>query len=102
MNLPHCMLDEFTRRFFHRFSTVPALLGKRARGALAGLAEVLKDDICAIECRNAAIKRCLRSRSATHPGELPSISGDFLMQRQRVLERLFHRQAASMMNSDCA
>ena len=84
-----CLLDEFSRRFLNRFHSPQKLISAAALGTLAALTAVVRLDIIPIECRSAQIKRLLRVRSSTHAGEFAAVSGDFLLQQQRLLERYF-------------
>ena len=58
---------------------------------MVALAIILKWDIIGIECRNAALKRLMRSLGVTHCPYIQDVSTDFLLMKQRLLERMWSR-----------
>ena len=87
---PICLKDKWTLRFLKAFPTAELLL-KQGLPILVALAIILKWDIIGIECRNAALKRLMRSLGATHCPYIQDVSTDFLLMKQRLLERMWSR-----------
>ena len=56
---------------------------------LVALGFILRFDITRIECRNAAIRRLMKSLGSTHCSYIRDVSADFLLMRQRRMEKLF-------------
>ena len=85
---PSCMKDSWSLWFLSIYDTVDKLLGEGAI-LLAVLGFLLRLEICRIECRNAAIRRLMRSKDSTYCPLIGNTSADFTLLRQRLLERLF-------------
>ena len=49
---PTCLLDEWSRQFLKKFSTVAKLISRRALAILASMGYLLRWDICFLECRS--------------------------------------------------
>ena len=92
LDVPLCLLDEFSRRFLNRFQTPARLLSRQARGVIASLASIVRLDIIRLECKNAQIKRLMRARASTHAAEFGSVSADFILQQQCILEQRLQQQ----------
>ena len=89
---PKCMLDEFTRMFLRRFSSVEALLSKRCRAILTALAVFIRFEICRIECRHSYLRKFAFASSSWKP-TLESISSRYLLLRSRLMEFFFDNVA---------
>ena len=92
LDVPLCLLDEFSRRFLNRFQTPARLLSRQARGVIASLASIVRLDIIRLECKNAQIKRLMRARASTHAAEFGYVSADFILQQQCILEQRLQQQ----------
>ena len=92
LDLPLCMVDEFSRLFLRKFNTVRALLGKRCRSCLIVMGILLRWEICRIECRHAlARKWCLAHGFGI---DLKQLSARALLQRHAVLGTFWNPEQA--------
>ena len=92
--LPACLLCPWSRALLQLccspVSTLQAasliLLGPRFRAILIAFGDLLRFDICRLECRNAQVRRFCR-HSQTWRANFPDISARFLLQLHRTLMR---------------
>jgi len=84
---PKCLLDSWSRAFLKKFNTVDRLLSDQARAILLAVGLVARFDICAIECRNAQIRRFCKSSETWLP-EFQRVSATFVLRRFRLLSLL--------------
>jgi len=97
LDAPGCMKDRWTQWFLSHYATVDALLTS-GRAVLQALAHTLRFDITRVECRNAALRRLLRSLGSTHCPYIRNVSADFLLLRQRLLERMLQPNSKTKKN----
>lgn len=89
--LPLCLLGSWARDLICNFvkpalsmtACAEILLGNRFRAVLVSLGAILRYDICALECRNAQIRRFAKHAQTWRNG-FPEASARFLMMRHRV------------------
>jgi hypothetical protein len=82
-----CQLDPFSTKFRKRFTTRAALRSQACRLQLFMVGSMSRNTICRIECRNASLRRRVKSRIQTHKISLPDLSSSFLLLQQRILEK---------------
>jgi hypothetical protein len=82
-----CLRDRFSDKFLKQYPTVEMLLSTHAQASLLALAATMHVDIARIECRHASIRRLMRGSAQTHGADFSKVSADFVMLRQRLLER---------------
>ena len=80
---PDCRLDEWTKRFLQRFNSVAKLLSDDCIAILMALGQMIHFEICAIECRNAQIRRRARN-SDTWLADFLQISARWFFMRLRA------------------
>ena len=89
--LPMCLLGSWARDLICHFvkpwllmaECATILVGNRFRAVLVSLGEILRYDICALECRNAQIRRFSKHHQTWRAGFLEA-SARFLFMRHRV------------------
>ena len=89
--LPLCLLGSWARDLICNFvkpvlsmtAAAEILLGNRFQAVLVSLGAILRYDICALECRNAQIRRFAK-HSQTWRNSFQEASARFLMMRHRV------------------
>ena len=86
---PPCIKDEWSRHFLEKFGDIDKLLGDGI-AILSALSFAARYEITRIECRNAAIRRLTRIHASTHEPYVLDVSSDFILLRQRLLEKFFH------------
>ena len=90
---PDCLKDPWSIRFLSSF---PNPRCDEALAVLSFLAELIKCDIAAIECRHAAIRRWVHSRGLqAHSVDLEDLSSEWVCQRARIAAAATTRSAAS-------
>ena len=86
--IPECLLDSWSKDFLAKHAG--GLTSKKALAILATLAHLTYKDISGVECRHAAIRRWLVSRSVqTHVMDFRHLSCEWVLQRARKLSLLF-------------
>ena len=84
---PPCLWDPFAKQFFTMFGhTVEALSDPKVSAILMAIAILFHLTIARVEARHASVRRNLRSRGTTWLQELASVSSDFVLMRNRILE----------------
>ena len=83
---PPCMLDAWSAWFLRQYPSPQQLLTDGVI-TLVCLGWLLRPEICRIECRNASIRRIVRARDATYDPVIGDVSADFVLMRQRIVER---------------
>jgi hypothetical protein len=87
---PECLKDDFSRDFLGHFAG--RLLSEESRAMLLAVSIGAHIEICRLECRHATVRRLLRGRNQTWAKPLTSVSTDFVLLRQRLLESASRQQ----------
>ena len=88
LDMPKCVLDEFTRKFLDHFNTVKLLLSSLCKAVLIAAGVCMRFEICEVECLNAQIRRIVLSNETVGAG-LQDVSARFLLGRHRALHQRF-------------
>ena len=83
---PH-MYDDFMLEFLMRFLSVEGLCSTDAKMILVMIALQHYLTMMRIECRHASLRRLLLTKSTTLAETLPTLSSDWVLQRQRLVEQ---------------
>ncbi len=90
--------DSATKIFLAKYDTIDKL--KRARGSIAILDIIIMITSMRIECRWAAVRKTLRSKTATHRCTVAFANATYLMQEQRIVEHPHSVAAAAQDQPD--
>ena len=85
---PSCLRDAFSDRFLKAY---PDPLCSEALAILETVAVHLKVDIGQIECRHSSVRRILQTRQHTHTMSFDQLSGQFMSQQARTLQKRAER-----------
>ena len=91
IGVPECMLDEWSRMFLKKYNTVSALLSARVRAILVAMAVFIRFEICRIECRHNAIRRCVVANDTNAP-TLRLLSAKHMLRRVVALGHFLDRK----------
>lgn len=86
---PNCLKDVWSRRWLCHWKTAGGLISQHCLAILLSIALTLRIDIFRIECRHALVRRLVRGKGDTHLADLQQVSAEWLLARQRRLERFW-------------
>jgi hypothetical protein len=86
---PNCLKDVWSRRWLLHWKTAEGLISQHCLAILLAIALMLRVDIFRIECRHSMIRRLHRCKGETHLPDLQQVSAEWLLARQRRLERFW-------------
>ena len=86
------MRDEFARQFFRHFPTAAVLISSDAIAILVTMSNLIRMEICRIECRHAMLRRVAFMNPSGQKAVFEELSARFVLMRARLLEALFGKK----------